>query len=134
LKAGARTVPPSLAAPHAFPEPESLVWVVSCSLRALKLDPTGAASRNVHLLFELEGRDAAGARVIERGEADGHVVLPKGAGWKLDRFAATWRQAVRRERPRFLEVGGIVGLSLPPRAQAWQQAELLTGGLAVRDF
>lgn len=133
LKGGARTVAPALAKPGAFPVPQSLVWVSSCTLRALALEPTGATTRAVSLLFELEGRDATGARVIERGEADGRV-RRQGASWPLEELQYRWRQTVRRESPRFLEVGGLVGLSFPPRSASRALPELLTGGLAVRDF
>ena len=126
LKGGSRTVP-------AGPVPQSMVWVTSCSLRALKLEPTGATSRAVHLLYELEGRAEDGARVIERGEADGRV-KKVGRDWQLTEFKPTWQHAVRREAPRFVEVGGVTGLAFPPRKLGPTAAEILTGGLAVRDF
>lgn len=133
LKGGARTVPATLAAPGAHPVPRQLAWVTSCSLRALKLEPTGGASRAVHLVWELEGREATGARVIERGEGDGRV-KKTARGWQLAELKPTFEHVVRREAPRFLEVGGQVGLAFPPRKSAPGPAELLTGGLAVRDF
>lgn len=133
LKGGARSVPAALAAPGAHPVPKQLVWVTACSLRALKLEAAGASSRAVHLLWELEGRDASGARVIERGEGDGRV-KKLGAGWQLASFTPTWEHAVRSEAPRFLEVGAQVGLSFPPRNGGPSFAEILTGGIAVRDF
>lgn len=133
LKGGARSVPEALAAPGAHPVPQSMVWVTSCSLRALKLDATGATSRAVHLLYELEGRDGDGGRVIERGEADGRVKKLAGA-WRLEQFEPTWQHAVRRESPRYLEVGSITGLSIPGTQGAPPPTALLAGGLAVRDF
>src|SRR4051794_37571060 len=60
LKDGARTMPVELADADAFPKPKSLVWVRTCSLRALKLELTGGDERPVHLWWELEGRDSSG--------------------------------------------------------------------------
>ncbi len=133
LKGGARTVAPQLAAPFAHPVPQAMVWVTSCSLRALKLDAAGATARSVHLVFELEGRDAAGGRVIERGEADGQVKLLPG-GWQLAEFQPTWQHSVRRDAPRYLEVAGLTGLDLPAAKARPSATSLVAGGLAVRDF
>ncbi|MBL8952611.1 MAG: VCBS repeat-containing protein [Myxococcaceae bacterium] len=133
LKGGARTVPDSLAAPGAHPVPKQLVWVTSCSLRALKLDDRGVTSRAVHLLWELEGRDANGGRAIERGEADGRVKKLPG-GWRLEEYVPAWSHTVQRDQPRYLEVGALTGLVLPPRQGPPSATHLMASGLAVRDF
>ena len=134
LKDGARELSPALAAPGAFPKPQTLVWVRTCSLRALRLELTTGAERPVHLLWEMEGRDASGARVVERGEADGAMRALK-TGWQLSHFTDSWRQVVRREVPRFVESANPVGLVFPVvKGATLDHASNLTGGLAVRDF
>jgi hypothetical protein len=104
-----------------FPK-TSLAWVTSCSLRALKLEKDQA-----HLLYELEGRDGTGARVIERGEAD--ATLRKLA---LEDVRITWSQTVHRQSPRFVDVAESAGLTLPARKA--EPTETMAGGLTVRDF
>ena len=54
LKAGQRGQP--------GPRLEHIVWATSCSLRALKLEGKGSA-RSVRFVWEVDGRDARGARV-----------------------------------------------------------------------
>jgi hypothetical protein len=104
-----------------FPK-TSLAWVTSCSLRALKLEKDQA-----HLLYELEGRDGTGARVVERGEAD--ATLRKLA---LEDVRVTWSQTVHRQTPRFVEVAESAGLTLPARKA--EPTETMAGGLTIRDF
>lgn len=109
---------------------KNLVWASACSLRALSLGTTKAGLQRAHLLWEVEGRDATGARVSERGEAD--VVLSRRTGVTISEWKDTWRETVRRERPRFVERAEEAGLSVPP-LQVARQTELLNGGLSVLD-
>lgn len=132
LKDGAREVPLELADKDSIPKPKTLVWVRTCSLRALKLELTGGEERPVHMWWELEGRDSSGAWVVERGEADA-VVRAKKSGWQLAKWADTSREVVRRETPRFVERAAATGL-VPPGKSEPSHATTLTGGLAVRDF
>lgn len=109
---------------------KNLVWASACSLRALSLGATKAGLQPAHLLWEVEGRDATGARVSERGEAD--VTLARSAPLTISSWKDTWRETVRRERPRFVERAEEAGLSVPP-LEAVRQTELINGGLSVLD-
>ena len=131
LKSGRRILAP-LTDEAAHPKLEEIVWASACSLRALKLEGTGKR-RTVRLLWEVEGRDASGARLSERGEADGSVRLEKGK-WRLESFRDATRQTVRRAAPRFTERAQELGLVLPPRKEEQSMAEMQSGGLTVRDF
>ncbi|MBS1153870.1 MAG: yrrB 1 [Myxococcaceae bacterium] len=132
LKSGQRSLGPALTDPDAHPALKEIVWASACSLRALKLQGTGK-KRTVHFLWEVEGRDATGARLSERGEADGEVRQEKGQ-WRISAFRDGPRQTVRREGPRFVERAQEAGLVLPPRTEEQTMAELQSGGLTVRDF
>lgn len=131
LKSGRRTLAPGLTDEGAYPQLKSIVWASACSLRALELKGTGAR-RAVRLLWEVEGRDASGARVSERGEADGEVRLEKGK-WRLASFVAATGATVRAAAPRFVERARESGLLMPPRRGAQTSAELHAAGLTVRD-
>lgn len=109
---------------------KNLVWASACSLRALSLGSTKAGQQPAHLLWEVEGRDSSGARVSERGEAD--VVLSRSAGVTISAWKDTWRETVRRERPRFVERAEEAGLSVPPPKKP-RATELINGGLSVLD-
>lgn len=113
------------------PRPTRIVWATACSLRALSLDGKGDA-RTVRFLWEVEGRDAAGARVSERGEANGEVRGSKGA-WAITKFEDDFRQTVARDQPRFVERAADVGLVLPVPPGEQSMAEMQSGGLSVRD-
>jgi hypothetical protein len=115
LKAGSRKAD--------FPRPQALVWVTSCSVRALRLDGRTRA----HLLYELEGRDAIGARLTERGEVDARLTQKL----ELTDVTPTFTQVVRRDPPRFVEVASKAGLVLDSRTVS--PDETMLGGLAVRD-
>lgn len=131
LKSGRRVLSPDLTDEGAWPPLRSIVWATACSLRALELKGAGPR-RNVHLLWEVEGRDAAGARVSERGEADGEVRREKGK-WRLASFVPTTAATIRREVPRFVEGAQQAGLVMPPRRGDATSAELNSAGLTVRD-
>ncbi|MBE2252808.1 MAG: VCBS repeat-containing protein [Myxococcus sp.] len=109
-----------------------LPWATSCSLRALKLEPAVKGQQRAHVLWEVEGRRAAGARASLRGEAD--VVLQRVGPFAISSWADTWRETVARATPRFLERAEEAGLSLPElQVPRRTEAELLAGGLTVRD-
>ena len=74
IKSGRRVLSPDLTDVGGHPALHGIVWATACSLRALKLEGVGK-KRAVHLLWEVEGRDATGARLSERGEADGVTPL-----------------------------------------------------------
>src|SRR4051812_50221037 len=81
LKSGRRRLDPELTDAAAWPAPKAIVWATACSLRALKLEGKGPL-RAVHLLWELEGRDAGGARGSGGGGAGGTGGLGEGR-WGL---------------------------------------------------
>ncbi len=114
------------------PTLERIVWATSCSLRALSLDGKGA-QRTVRFLWEVDGRDAAGARVSERGEANGEVRSEKGK-WRITAFTDAHRQRVVRAQPRFVDRAAELGLVLPPRKEEQTLAEMQVGGLSARDL
>ncbi len=111
---------------------QDLVWATSCSLRALKLEPTLNGRQAAHVLWEVEGRRASGERSSLRGEAD--VVLGRVGAITIESWADTWREDVARASPRFIERAEEAGLTLPALALSRRgEAELVAGGLTVRD-
>jgi len=131
LKSGQRQLAPALTDAAAYPQLKAIVWATGCSLRALKLEQVGA-THAVHLLWEIEGRDATGARVTERGEADGTVRQEK-SQWRLATFVEGTHAVVRRDTARFVEVATAAGLELPRNDVPSSQVELYSAGLTVRD-
>ncbi len=109
-----------------------LVWATSCSLRALKLEPTVEGRQPAHVLWEVEGRRQSGERTSMRGEAD--VVLGRKGAITIESWTDTWRETVSRSSPRFEERAEEAGLTVPAlRLQRRTEAELMAGGLTVRD-
>lgn len=131
LKAGAFVLGEDRVLNGAQPPTGALVWIQSCSLRALKLGPSKSGRRAVRLLWEMDGRDVEGGRVTERGEADGEVQRTA-KGWRLTQFKDATRSTVKRPARRFVEVAAEAGLVVPERKVT--HAEKLAGGLTARDF
>ncbi|MCU0700475.1 MAG: VCBS repeat-containing protein [Myxococcaceae bacterium] len=111
---------------------QGLPWVTSCSLRALTLGPITRGTQTAHVLWEVEGRGPSGERTSERGEAD--VTLARTTGVVVTSWADTWRETVRRERPRFVERAEAAGVVLPRLDVVRRtEAESYSGGLAALD-
>ncbi|MBK7864249.1 MAG: VCBS repeat-containing protein [Archangiaceae bacterium] len=113
--------------PASFP-PTGLVQVTSCSMRALNLNPAEDVSTS-RLYWELDGRTQTGARRTLRGEGSAHFRPEPTGGLSVHAFELGTPEVVERAAPRFVR---RIWVDAPGRTQ--QDAETMTGGLAVRDL
>ncbi len=131
LKAGRHDLSGLVGPGVRFPIDE-FVQVPSCSLRALSVGKVVDDTIALRVLWDLDGRDARGARRSVRAESDGEVVR-EGKGWKLSRLDTSNAHRVERDAPRFVERAAEAGLVLPQVVTPISPAAFLSSGLAIRD-
>jgi hypothetical protein len=131
LKSGRHDLSGLVAPEVRFPI-DDFVQVPSCSLRALSVGKVVDGAVTLRVLWDLDGRDAAGHRRSVRAESDGQAVR-EGKGWKLTRLDTSNAHRVERDAPRFVERSAEVGLVLPELVTPVSPAAFLSSGLAVRD-
>lgn len=134
LKGGRRALgEPLVAAGVQFPVAE-LVSVDTCSIRALKIEKARKdGARPVRLLWEIDGRDAAGQYITVRGESPA-AVAGKGRAWRLSEADTRAHTRLAFPQRRFEERAAEAGLVMPQRTVPRYGADSMVGGLSVRDL
>ncbi len=132
LKSGRHDLAPLVAAGVRFPI-DDFVQVPSCSMRALSVGKVVDEAVTLRVLWDLDGRDAAGRRLSVRAESDG-VATREGQAWKLTRLDTSNARRVERDTPRFVERSAEAGLVLPNTKTPQTPAAFLSSGLSVRDI